>query len=49
MKLEEDNKLVPAPKWFGSEFGSADLKGLIVDPQLTVEGRRTLPYSGKRV
>ncbi|WP_244871476.1 peptidoglycan recognition protein family protein [Paenibacillus azoreducens] len=41
-KLEEDNKLVPAPKWFISEFGSPDLKGLIADPQLTTEGWRTL-------
>ncbi|MBE9917669.1 hypothetical protein G8C92_27000 [Paenibacillus donghaensis] len=49
MKLEEDNKLVPAPKWFGSEFGSADLKGLNADLQLTVEGWRTLAYSGNRV
>lgn len=44
-KLEEDNKLVPAPKWFVSEFGSADLKGMIADPQLTVEGWRTLAIS----
>lgn len=41
-KLEEDVKPVPAPKWFVSEFGSADLKGLIADPKLTAEGWRTL-------
>ena len=41
-QLEDEVKLVPAPKWFLSEFGSANLKGLIADPQLTNEGWRTL-------
>ncbi len=40
--LEEENKKVTAPKWFVDEFGSADLGGLIRDPELTAEGWRTL-------
>lgn len=40
--LEETTKRVPAPKWFVQEFGSADLCGLISDPELTAEGWRTL-------
>ncbi|MEC0370902.1 glycoside hydrolase family 25 protein [Paenibacillus chibensis] len=41
-KVEEVNKLVPAPKWFVLEFGSADLNGLIAQPEFTAEGWRTL-------
>ena len=35
-------KKIPAPAWFVKEFGSADLDGLIHDPQFTEEGWRTL-------
>jgi len=35
-------KKIPAPEWFVKEFGSADLDGLIHDPQFTEEGWRTL-------
>lgn len=38
-KLEEK---IPAPKWFVQEFGSADLGGLIAEPEFTFEGWRTL-------
>lgn len=40
--MEKVNELIPAPKWFVSEFGSADLNGKIADPKLTNEGWRTL-------
>lgn len=40
--LEAATKRVPAPKWFVKEFGSADLGGLISEPELTAEGWRTL-------
>lgn len=41
-QLDEATKLVPAPKWFVDEFGSADLEGKISTPKLTVEGWRVL-------
>lgn len=40
--LEAVAKRVPAPKWFVSEFGSADLGGVISEPEFTLEGWRTL-------
>ncbi len=41
-ELEKSAEKVPAPKWFVKEFGSADLGGLISEPELTAEGWRTL-------
>jgi len=40
--LEAATRLIPAPDWFVREFGSADLDGLILSPQLTAEGWRIL-------
>lgn len=41
---ELENKLerVKAPEWFVKEFGSADLGGVIYEPQFTQEGWRTI-------
>lgn len=41
-ELEKVAEKIPAPKWFVKEFGSADLGGLISEPELTAEGWRTL-------
>ncbi|MEK5479882.1 glucosaminidase domain-containing protein [Paenibacillus sp. FSL R5-0407] len=41
-KLEEKAKMVPAPKWFVKEFGSADLGGKVSEPEFSEEGWRTL-------
>lgn len=41
-ELEAAAKRVPAPKWFVSEFGSADLGGVISEPEFTEEGWRVL-------
>ncbi|MFU1797667.1 C39 family peptidase [Paenibacillus azoreducens] len=41
-ELEKQLTPCPAPKWFVSEFGSADLGGLIADPKFTKEGWRSL-------
>ncbi|WP_082672974.1 peptidoglycan recognition protein family protein [Paenibacillus senegalimassiliensis] len=41
-ELEAAAKRVPAPKWFVAEFGSADLGGVISEPEFTAEGWRTL-------
>lgn len=41
-ELEKATEKVPAPKWFVDEFGSADLEGLIEEPEFTTEGWRTL-------
>lgn len=40
--LEKAFEKVPAPKWFVKEFGTADLGGLISEPEFTAEGWRTL-------
>lgn len=48
-KLEEVNKLVSAPKWFVQEFGSAELNGLIAQPEFTAEGWRTLAVGMRAV
>ncbi|MEF2968873.1 M15 family metallopeptidase [Paenibacillus sp. M1] len=42
VELEKVTAKVPAPKWFVDEFGSADLGGLISEPEFTTEGWRTL-------
>lgn len=41
-ELEKAVEKIPAPKWFVQEFGSADLGGLISEPEFTAEGWRTL-------
>lgn len=41
-RIEHLEQRVPAPRWFIDEFGSADLGGLIRDPQFSPEGWRTL-------
>lgn len=41
-ELEKVAEKIPAPKWFVKEFGTADLGGLISEPELTAEGWRTL-------
>lgn len=41
-EIQELKKLIPAPKWFVEEFGSADLDGLIHDPKFTSEGWRAI-------
>ncbi|MDQ0091682.1 N-acetylmuramoyl-L-alanine amidase CwlA [Paenibacillus anaericanus] len=44
-EFEEASKRIAAPAWFVKEFGSANLKGKISDPNLTFEGWRTLAIS----
>src|SRR5690606_7892690 len=40
--LQRQQERIPAPTWFVQQFGSADLGGLIADPQFTMEGWRAL-------
>jgi N-acetylmuramoyl-L-alanine amidase len=40
--LAKHTDLVAAPAWFVREFGSADLKGRIFEPEFTAEGWRVL-------
>lgn len=42
VELEKVTAKVPAPKWFVDEFGSANLGGLISEPEFTTEGWRAL-------
>ncbi|MFC4597354.1 hypothetical protein [Cohnella hongkongensis] len=38
MAVKDVSKQIDAPKWFVTEFGSADVGGLINTPQMTFEG-----------